>query len=56
MDAAPSWPRLIAAAAVMRLSERLLAVAERNRRRVALAAVWLSERSAGIGRRLLTAR
>jgi hypothetical protein len=57
-DAAPSWPRLIAAGAALRLSARLLNVATTcpSPRRMALAAVWLSEQVAVLGWRVLTAR
>jgi hypothetical protein len=56
-DSAVSLPRLLAANVAARLSGRLVVVAEQSRRpRSMLAAAWLSERCAGLARRMLTAR
>jgi hypothetical protein len=52
------WPRLLAAEVAIRLSGRLLAAAERfrRRRRAALALLVLADRCSGLGRRMLTVR
>jgi hypothetical protein len=55
-DAAPSWPRLLAARAAWRLSAGLLTTAQRLLRltRLGLAVLWLSKLIAVLGRRMLT--
>ena len=55
-DTAPGWPALIAARAAWRLSASLLTTAGRLwcLPRLGLAVLWLSERIAVLGRRMLT--
>jgi hypothetical protein len=55
-DAAPSWPRLLAASGALWLSGHLLpAPSAVRRRRVALAVLWVGDQCAKLARRMLTA-
>jgi hypothetical protein len=55
-EPAPSWPRLLIASEGLWLSGRLLPVAKRaGPPRMALAVLWVSDRCAGLARRMLPA-